>query len=83
MHVIAADARPSTPADPARYSGEVWTDALIEGGPPGHVNVARVAFSPGGDPPLVSDTRLLRRTGGASIGRPTRSHVGAEDGRRR
>ena len=47
MHVIAAGARPSTPAYPARYSGEVWTDALVEGGPPGNVNVARVAFSPG------------------------------------
>ncbi len=47
MKVIQAGARPSTPADPARYSGEVWTDALIEGAPPGNVNVARVAFSPG------------------------------------
>ena len=47
MKVIQAGATPSTPADPARYSGEVWTDALIEGGPPGNVNVARVAFSPG------------------------------------
>ena len=47
MEVIAAGARPSSPADPARYSGEVWTDALIEGGAPGHVHVARVAFSPG------------------------------------
>jgi quercetin dioxygenase-like cupin family protein len=47
MQVNKAGARSSTPADPARYSGEVWTDALIEGGPPGHINVARVAFSPG------------------------------------
>ena len=47
MKVIEAGVRPSTPADPARYSGEVWTDALIEGAPPGNVNVARVAFSPG------------------------------------
>lgn len=47
MQVIEAGARPSAPADPARYSGEVSTDALIEGGPPGNVNVARVAFSPG------------------------------------
>ena len=47
MKVIEAGAKPSTPVDPARYSGEVWTDALIEGAPPGNVNVARVAFSPG------------------------------------
>ena len=47
MQVNEAGARPSTPADPARYSGEVWTDALIEGGAPGNINVARVAFSPG------------------------------------
>ncbi len=47
MQVIQAGARRSTPADPARYSGEVWTDALVEGAPPGNVNAARVAFSPG------------------------------------
>ena len=47
MQVIKAGVRPSAPADPARYSGEVWTDALSEGGPPGNVNVARVAFTPG------------------------------------
>ena len=46
MQVIQAGVRPSTPADPSRYSGEVWTDAVVEGGPPGHVHVARVAFSP-------------------------------------
>ncbi len=47
MQVIEAGARPSTPADPARYSGDVWTDALIEGGPPNNINVARITFSPG------------------------------------
>ncbi len=47
MQVIEAGFRPSTAADPARYSGEVWTDPLVEGAAPGNVNVARVAFSPG------------------------------------
>ena len=47
MKVIEAGARASTPADPARYSGEVWTDALVEGAPPGAIHVARVVFSPG------------------------------------
>ena len=47
MRVIESGVRPSTPADPSRYSGEVWTDALIEGAPPDNVYVARVAFSPG------------------------------------
>ncbi len=74
MNVVEAGARPSTPADPARYSGEVWTDALVEGTPPGNVHVARVAFSPGARTAwhthpfgqilvVVSGTGLVRKAG--------------------
>lgn len=47
MKIFRAGASPSLPSDPARYTGEVWTDDLADGAPPHRTHVARVSFSPG------------------------------------